>query len=103
MTFPPSSITGVSKKLLFPIMCLEHPLSKYQKLEEFAFKAICATWLTFSLFLIHLETILAFLVIFGTCAPLFLESWKSILLFLGTCILALRFLFSIMLRVLHIL
>src|SRR5579862_2697824 len=93
VTFPPSSITRVSKKLLFPVMCLEHPLSKYQKLEEFAFKAICATWQTISFFLIHLATILAFLVVFGTCAPLFLES----------CILDLFFLFSIMLCVLHIL
>src|ERR1700721_2974674 len=68
VTFPPSSITRVSKKLLFPVMCLEHPLSKYQKLEEFAFKAICATWQTISLFLIHLATILVFLGDFSTCA-----------------------------------
>src|ERR1700722_12281182 len=102
VTFPPSSITRVSKKLLFPVMCLEHPLSKYQKLEEFAFKAICATWQTFSFFLIHLATILAFLVVFGTCALLFLGSCKSISLFLGTCIMALFFFFSIMLLVLHI-
>ena len=40
VTHPPSSITRVSKKLLFPVMCLEHPLFKYHKLEELAFKAI---------------------------------------------------------------
>src|SRR5579862_5242592 len=103
VTFPPSSITRVSKKLLFPVMCLEHPLSKYQKLEEFAFKAICTTWQIYSFFLIHLATILAFLGVFGTCALTVLGSCILTFSFRGTCILALFFLFSIMLCVLHIL
>ena len=102
VTFPPSSITRVSKKLLFPVMCLEHPLSRYQRLEEFAFKAICATWQTFSFFLIHLRTTFYFLIVFGTWALDVLGSCKLIISFPGTCILALVFLFSIMLLVLHI-